>query len=1163
MQGFHVGPFYFPPHLLTKGENKTTLLEFTEKNYVTKNRNIYIYNLLNYIMMKRGLKICFKGGVWSFQKVLFLFLIIVVLVGLNGVKGETTLIASTSPENDSTPNEFPIQINVLNDGSSIIEIFASNDSSLLDYENSLIYKNHNIGASDNITYNFTTIPTKVTNDTVVLLHFDNVSDFGENGTKIHDFSPNNLTVSTAGIYAQGKFGYGINSSNGQYTTITNNESLNLTDEGQFTISMWVYWYGYGDTFNGLFSKGYWGTSPYGAFMYSAGNLKWVTEGLSDEQLVTSTSGAVQVNKWTFLTFTWNSTYKSFYKNGDFINGGEATGTLASDTNNLYVGFSGQAGQYFNGIIDDFVIYNHSLSSSEILDLYNKRQTIYWKVKADDDFTNISNFYNKFLQCGTFAACQSRANDGGSIVLAEDISSGTTFNLTQNNTLIDCKGHNFAVYPDIYNHSIVIQNCEISGRAYSKIDFKSGSQNSTFKNNVFNISRYGMEIHSDNVNIINNNFTTMSQGAVNVYADSANITNNIFNYGHQAEIQLESGSSNTIINDNLFNNTFGAIAYYGGTISESLNNTLVNTYNGTMIFFEDNRKNYDWASNVIFNITFKYLNGSICPSCSYNLTSYPSGLDSTVVRSNEKLGILFNATHNGIYGFKLNVTDENNNSEEKRFFFFVNMTTKTERRYLRSNAPTHHQFVNPGGTDTGTLKTAQPTSEETRSCLSWVQLAIDDRLGYFPLFIRTVNISTWYNSSGNIYLGFDLINAFGPADEYDGSLMDYNSLLSGVAPYTWTSVEFNNLNITYDDLWSQYFFGIQLAQVTQDPVLMTNTSDMSFTDFTYLVPTINVTNMEGNAEIFSFTYPSDQRSVNITLSGAGELNISLKMPEDLDDYGGYKAYLDTNECNSTSSSCNLSMNSGGALNFTLALGSEHTLKVSPDDTTNPTITFSCSPTSVTTGETIICSCSATDAIDSSPTVSYTINPSTSSTGTYTTTCTATDDAGNSASSSISYTCSGSGGGTTSFYTKTIVRDDKEFSEIETITKELKKGERIRIRISDKEHYIGVAELTETTATIEIFSTSQKTVFNIGDENKFDVTEDNHYDIYVKLNSMANNKANLTIKSIYEEIPAEEEKEKEPEEKEEIEKAKLFLFVIALIIIILVIIIIIKYKKKIKR
>jgi len=31
LQTFHIGPFYFPPHLLTKGENKTALLKFTER----------------------------------------------------------------------------------------------------------------------------------------------------------------------------------------------------------------------------------------------------------------------------------------------------------------------------------------------------------------------------------------------------------------------------------------------------------------------------------------------------------------------------------------------------------------------------------------------------------------------------------------------------------------------------------------------------------------------------------------------------------------------------------------------------------------------------------------------------------------------------------------------------------------------------------------------------------------------------------------------------------------------------------------------------------------------------------------------------------------------------------------------------------------------------
>jgi hypothetical protein len=76
-----------------------------------------------------------------------------------------------------------------------------------------------------------------------------------------------------------------------------------------------------------------------------------------------------------------------------------------------------------------------------------------------------------------------------------------------------------------------------------------------------------------------------------------------------------------------------------------------------------------------------------------------------------------------------------------------------------------------------------------------------------------------------------------------------------------------------------------------------------------------------------------------------------------------------------------------------------------DTQSPTITsFSCSPTSVYIGDETTCSCSATDNLDTSVGLSYTRNPVTHSADTYQTTCTATDDAGNSASSTTSYTVS---------------------------------------------------------------------------------------------------------------------------------------------------------------
>jgi hypothetical protein len=183
---------------------------------------------------------------------------------------------------------------------------------------------------------------------------------------------------------------------------------------------------------------------------------------------------------------------------------------------------------------------------------------------------------------------------------------------------------------------------------------------------------------------------------------------------------------------------------------------------------------------------------------------------------------------------------------------------------------------------------------------------------------------------------------------------------------------------------------------------------------------------------------------------------------------------------------------------------------------PTISFACSPITAIIGETITCSCSATDDVDSSPNVSYTANPSTTEVGTFTTTCTATDDSENSAASSVTYHVTSSGGaGEPPFYTNTYLMDEKEFSEIGSITKSLSERERIRIKIDGEEHHVGILNLTTTTANIEVTSDPQQVVFEIGDENKFDVTDNGFYDLSVILNSIESDKANITIKSVSDE------------------------------------------------
>ncbi len=198
-----------------------------------------------------------------------------------------------------------------------------------------------------------------------------------------------------------------------------------------------------------------------------------------------------------------------------------------------------------------------------------------------------------------------------------------------------------------------------------------------------------------------------------------------------------------------------------------------------------------------------------------------------------------------------------------------------------------------------------------------------------------------------------------------------------------------------------------------------------------------------------------------------------------------------------------------------------------DGTNPTISsFTLSDTSVGIDDTINSTCTATDNLDPSVSTSVT-GIDTSSLGTKTATCTATDSAGNSVTSTVDYTVSTSGsntnddsGGSTPFWITTYVEDDKDLSEKKQVNKQLLARYRIKLKVENETHYVGLVELTDTKATINVSSEDQQAILSIGDTQKFEVSGDNIYDLSVTLEDIntTTNKANLTIISISEEIPA---------------------------------------------
>jgi len=166
--------------------------------------------------------------------------------------------------------------------------------------------------------------------------------------------------------------------------------------------------------------------------------------------------------------------------------------------------------------------------------------------------------------------------------------------------------------------------------------------------------------------------------------------------------------------------------------------------------------------------------------------------------------------------------------------------------------------------------------------------------------------------------------------------------------------------------------------------------------------------------------------------------------------------------------------------------------------------------------------------------------------------------------------GSSSSTASFWTSTYILSEEELQKLkkEGFTKELSAKHRIKMKLNESDHYVGVVLLTEAIATINVSSTPQQATLQAGDERRFEVTGDAVYDLSVKLNSInsTSEKADLTIKAISEEVTAEteaEEQEKEAAARGIASEGKNKTGIIIIVVLILVVLIgagIIKKKSK---
>jgi hypothetical protein len=182
-----------------------------------------------------------------------------------------------------------------------------------------------------------------------------------------------------------------------------------------------------------------------------------------------------------------------------------------------------------------------------------------------------------------------------------------------------------------------------------------------------------------------------------------------------------------------------------------------------------------------------------------------------------------------------------------------------------------------------------------------------------------------------------------------------------------------------------------------------------------------------------------------------------------------------------------------------------------------VVFSCSPTSVTVGSVISCTCNYTDASVDVSSITYSASPSTSIAGIFSTSCTVVDYAGNSAVSEVSYvvmasTASSDGGGRYPIYNPSMTKISEGYEV------SLGEGYMVSFDMAGQSYLLRVDSVFEDRAVIMISSDPVTLEIVPGQTRKVDVDGNGVYDLSIYLESIYLGRANVVLTSISERVPA---------------------------------------------
>lgn len=228
-----------------------------------------------------------------------------------------------------------------------------------------------------------------------------VSYWSLNNDSLDYWGNNNGTVSGATPNVAGKVG-------NAYSFDGTNDYINLSNMPaaiNFTISVWI-------KPTGTFSKGCSGGDSC-SMIYKQGSYYYALDSVGKPQLFDGSwkdaTSALSLDNWSHLTIVRNLSNVAFYLNGAINN------VVVSSANNISagVGYIGirpdiiNSAYSFRGLIDEVLIFNRSLSASEVSQLYYG--SAYGGDKMDASRTEVGDVWKLGARGGDYLGWGSEAN----------------------------------------------------------------------------------------------------------------------------------------------------------------------------------------------------------------------------------------------------------------------------------------------------------------------------------------------------------------------------------------------------------------------------------------------------------------------------------------------------------------------------------------------------------------------------------------------------------------------------------------------------------------------------------------------------------------------------------------------------------------------------------